>query len=225
MSVSTQIVSLTPNPPKSVTLLKSLNASALCKAVCHHNGVTYVGTCRKTVDTIDKDYKYSEKFLSGLSGFPYGITALDNKLYCLITRHGSYNTVEVVDTSGNHVTRWQCEDDYVGQKLCVVSEQLVVPDRSTGRVIVYSLTGEVVKHIACAQVHTGYNVGLCSVGNSAVVVSNYQNGKVFRLNMTTGQTEWTNSSVSDPQGVACYRENYVCVVSERRLTFLNTNTG
>lgn len=221
------VSSSTSAVPKSAYLLKSVDTLSFCQAVCYHNGITYLGTQNKSIDIIDKAYNYSEKFVSDLPGAPCGIAALDHQLFCLSSVQEESEVcslgavvVLVVDTTSKCVSQWDGSAASDQGRPCLTSNMFLVPNRSEEKITVNSLSGEEVKCIACPKAVT-----LCSVEDNSVVATDYHSNKVFRVNIITGQTEWTSSNLWSPEGIATYGKDYVCVVSKRTLRFLNIHTG
>ena len=116
----------------------------------------------------------------------------------------------------------------LGHQITIVSNQVVVPDYKNKQLTVYSLAGEVIKHITCPQL-SGYelNVGAsaCAVDNNSIIVTDYNTSKVFKVNISTEETVWMCDDVAKPQAVAIYEKDYVCVGSKGKISFLNIYKG
>jgi len=68
---------------------------------------------------------------------------------------------------------------------------------------------------------------MCGTGSRSIVVSDCQTSKVFKMNILSGEVEWTSEHVANPQGVAFYRGR-VFVTSRgttTRVWILDVNTG
>jgi len=126
------------------------------------------------------------------------------------------------------VTSWSHHDssDRVN-KLAIVDDQVVAPDRHSKRLTIYSLTGEVIKHVPCPLLSNSVTA-ICAVDRHCLVVSDYGSSQVFKLDLTTEKVIWTCKDVSQPQGVTCYRSKYILVTNQSSKTtiwILDVETG
>ena len=106
------------------------------------------------------------------------------------------------------------------------SRCVVISDGVNKRLSVYSLTGQLIKHIPCDML-SSLNTTICSADLSSLIVSSYDTSKVQRINITTGQVMWTSSCVTKPLGVTCYNQ-YVLVYDESyqtKIQILDISTG
>ena len=136
-------------------------------------------------------------------------------------------TICVSDLSGEIVNSWTHPDSVrFPNKLTIVGDKLVVPDRTHKQLTVYSLNGWKVKDIPCTKL-SKHNVSLCRVDSNSVIVCDYGSSSVFRVNITSGDVLWTTDSVSIPNGITMYGDRTAVVFNARikSLAFLNTNTG
>ena len=208
--------------PKSITLLKSVQTSAFVRAVCHYEEITYLGTDNHAVETIDCDFNIQT--LASLGG---------NSHLCNISIHGEriyvqlsgecLCTLNAYDLSGQLITQWNRTDSCWHTRPAIVSNQIVVPDYEDNQLTVYSLTGQVVKHITCLQLSSAASA--CAVDSNSIIVTNYETSEVFKVNINTEKTEWTCDEIAEPEAVAIYEKDFVCVGSEEQISFLNINTG
>ena len=208
--------------PKSITLLKSVETSASVYAVCHYKGVTYLGTENCTVETIDSDFNIKSLVSLGDDMYPYSISINQERIYVLVSGLGPF-TINVYDLSGQLITQWERADSSWDTGIAIVSNQIVVPDANNQQLTVYSLTGEVIKHISCPEL-SGVS-SACAVDNNSIIVTNYNTSQVFKVDISTGETVWTCNDVAVPLAVATYGKDYVCVGSKGKISFLNINTG
>ena len=65
----------------------------------------------------------------------------------------------------------------------------------------------------------------CAADNNSIIVTDCNTSQVFKVNMGTEETVWTCNDVDEPQAVAIYGKDYVCVGSKGMISFLNINTG
>jgi len=213
--------------PNSLKLLQSVDVSDYCWSVCRYEGNTYVGV-NGGVDRVDENYNVTQSFVT-VSGTVFGLTAYKDQLFSLVCGRSSNWKVKVNDFSGNQVTSWTHSDNNSGyiNKLVIVDDQVVVPDRQSKRLTIYSLTGEVIKHIPC-PVLGNYRASICAADRQCVVVSDYNSSQVFKLDLTTEKVIWTCKDVTRPEGVTCYRSKYILVTNQSSKTtiwILDVKTG
>jgi len=217
----------TSTPPNSLKLLQSVDVSNDCYSVCSYEGNTYVGLYGGGVDRVDENYNVTQSFVT-VSGSVFGLTVYKDQLYSLV-RKGSNNwKVEVYDFSGNQVTSWSHGDNVAWtNKLVIVDDQVVVPDRPNKRLTIYSLTGKVIKHLPCSLLSDSW-VAICAADRHCVVVSDHNSSQVFKLDLTTEKVIWTCEDVTKPEGVTCYRSKYILVTnysSKTTIWILDVRTG
>jgi len=213
--------------PNSLKLLQSVDVSRNCWSVCRYEGNTYVGRPRR-LDRVDENYNVTQSFVT-VSGHVFGLTAYEDQLYALVWEGSNNWKVEVYDFSGNQVTSWSHSDISSGysNKLVIVDDQVVVPDRPNKRLTIYSLTGEVIKHVPCSLLSNSH-AAISAADRHCVVVSDYNSSQVFKLDLTTEKVIWTCKDVNIPEGVTCYRSKYILVTNQSRRTtiwILDVKTG
>ncbi|XP_067944882.1 uncharacterized protein [Watersipora subatra] len=197
-------------PPKSMTLLKSIELPSQPVSVCQHEGVTYVGLFNDTVSRIDSNYKLHDPFIS-TSGPVESISLHKNRLYIL--SYSAPRTVSVYDLSGRVITTWQ--HPYHGSHcsmLTVAAGNVVVADPLNKRLTIYSLTGKTLRNISCLLLSNN-EVSICAGHGDDVIIADYKTKKVFRFNITTGNVMWTFTHPDYPQGMVCYGD-YILVAAE-----------
>ena len=135
--------------------------------------------------------------------------------------------VRVCDMSGKEVTQWShtlytCTSNV----LTIVSDQVVIADPPNNRITVYSLTGQILRHVTCSLLSNS-NGAMCAVDDFSVLYSEYDSSKVFRVNITTGHVMWICSDIVNPQGITCFSRRYALVASYNcnRVMVLDINTG
>jgi len=217
----------TLTPPKSLKLLQSVDVSTNCYSVCTYDGNTYVGLYGAGVDRIDESFSVSKSFVS-VAKYVNGVTVHKNKLYAVEYISSTNWAVHVYDLTGKQVTSWSHHDSSGGiNKLAIVDDQVVVPDRHSKRLTIYSLTGEVIKHVSC-PLFSNSVTAICAADGHCVVVSDYGSSQVFKLDLTTEKVIWTCKDVSLPEGVTCYRSKHILVTncsSKTTIWILDVETG
>jgi len=210
--------------PRSLELLQSVDFSNRCFCACKYKGNTYVGlNCR--VDRVDGSYNVPKSFLSS-NNVVYGLAVCKDQLFTLA---GSSSwKVNVHDLSGKQVTSWShSENSWSRNKLAIVDNQIVVPNRQNKKLTLYSLTGKVIKHVPCSTLGDN-DVALCGADGHSVVVSDMGSSQVFKFDLTTEKVIWACKDVSKPQGVTCYRNRYILVTnrsSKTTIWILDVETG
>jgi len=218
----------TPTPPKSLKLIQSVDVSNYCRSVCKYEGNTYVGLSGGAgIDRIDESFNVSKSFVS-VTNYVNGVTVHRNKLYALVLISSTNWVVHVYDLTGKQVTSWSHHDnDDRANKLAIVDDQVVVPDRHSKRLTIYSLTGEVIKHVSCSLLSKN-TAAICAADKHCVVVSDRGSSQVFKLDLTTEKVIWTCKDVSEPRGVTCCRSKYILVTnysSKTTIWILDVETG
>ena len=212
--------------PKSLTLLKTVRLSSPPLSVCHCGHDTYVGLQDGTVSRIDENFTLHEKVLTCMDAVA-GIVLYKDRIYTLV--YGSPMTINVHDLSSGLITSWQHTDSVPWcNKLAVVADRLVVPDRTNGQLTIYSLTGEILSKVGNFQFKFSHKwLSMCSFRNNSVIISDYQSDLVVRIDVLTGHVLWTNLYTIEPLGVASYGQNNLLVVSSdcRVIEVLNIQTG
>jgi len=215
--------------PTQLSLLHTVPVSSHCTSVCSYEGNTYAGLNKGLwegrVDIIDENNQLSREIV-GVGNSVYSVAVYKDRLYTLV--HDNPYRITVHDLTGKLITSWNHTDEWGGyiNKLAVVSDQVVIPDRQNKSLTVYSLTGKVIKHIKCPLLSPNL-VSMCAVDNLSVVVSDYQTSKVIKVNIPSGEVEWTSRDVPYPEGVA-YHGGRVFVTSlsnTTRVWILDVNTG
>ena len=212
--------------PTSLTLMKSIELPSSPYGVCHYKGSTYVGLYNSTIARIDSNYKLYESFIN-CSGRVDSIVIYKDLLYILLQRRSESRIVRVCDMSGKEITRWRhtCYKN-ASNVLTIVSDQVVIADQPNKRITVYSLTGQILRHVPCSLL-CNYWGFMCAVDDCSVVYSDYESSKVFRVNISTGHVMWTCSDIVEPQDITCYGRRYVLVASRCHSTVkvLDIKTG
>ena len=132
-------------------MLKSVQLPAEPLSVCHYKGSTYVGLDNNTVARIDSNYQLYESFIT-CSGHVYSIVICKDLVYMLVRDGSAPFIVRVCDIYGKEIVRWNHSKDY-GYRcnlLIIVSDQVVIADQPNKKITIYSLTGQILKHVPCS---------------------------------------------------------------------------
>ena len=198
--------------PTLLSLIRDVKLPAAAISVFQHDGNTYAGLDNKIVFRLDSDFLLHKLFIE-LSGRVESLIICKDRVYTLIHDNSTSHVVHVRDMSGDLVMSWtHTANSSLSDMMTLVSEQIVIPDQPNQRLILYSLTGQVLKYIPCNVIGTSITT-LCSCGDDSVVISDFGLRKVSRFNLATGKVMWTCSDVSMPLGVTCYGSQYVFVAS------------
>ena len=227
--------------PKSFTLVKSVRVED-CVSVAYSDNKAYVGICGKygalrTVAVLGSTYGIARNFIefeheSVLCARVYG-----NKLYIGViedgpqSREGRAFRVFIYGLSGKYDSSWKHKfETFSGRvdhpffQLAVLSDQVVIPDRSHARLIVYSLDGGVIKHIPC-PISKGA-VAVCTLGTDNVIIVDDDTSSVCNVKVSTSEVVWTSTAVPSPEGVTSYGVEHVCVASSTdKICMLDASTG
>lgn len=196
--------------PKQLTLLNTVK-SGECTSVCGYQGKTFVGLRDGSVEVIEKGNDQPNKKAWRLFCCVDSVAVYKDKLYVLGSKAETVAYSRAVKVycliNEEFIKSWPHSDsgDYLRyNKMTFVSDQLVIPDRQNKKLIVYSLTGEIQKRIDCPLLREEH-VSICAVDDHSVVVSDCESFKVFRMNISSGEVEWTSEHVDYPEGIAYYR--------------------
>ena len=186
-----------------------------------------MGLDNNTVARIDSDYKLHESFIT-CSNPVHSVVIYKDMVYMLLYTGSVSHIVRVCDMSGRQVAQWShsCNSYCWCNVLTIVSDQVVIADPPNNRITIYSLTGQILRHVPCSLLPKDVEV-MCAVDDSSVVVSDRPSSLVFRFNITTGDVMWTCKDINKPQGVTCYGRRYVLVAScgNKTVNILDIKTG
>ena len=124
----------------------------------------------------------------------------------------SSHFIFVCDIKGQLLVKWTHSDSvvpYYTNSLTIISDQLVVADRTHKEVTVYSLKGETLRRIPCPLLGNQM-VSFSPLDDSSIVVADYENSLVFRMNIRTGQIVWKRVDIPSPPGITCHK-HYLAV--------------
>jgi len=214
--------------PKQLTLLHTVK-SGRCTSVCNYQGTTYVGlNCGVAI--IEEQNQSSRQLLKMTSNVD-SVVLYKDRLFTLVDalKNSDPRTVTVCNLTGKLITSWTHSNikKWCCTKLAVVNDQVLIPDIPNRRLIVYSLAGEVEKHINCPLHYSASSVSVCAVDDDSVIVSDFGSSKVLKVKISNGEVEWTSVGMTKSQGVAYYRGRvYVANCSTHtRIWILDGNTG
>ncbi|XP_067928084.1 uncharacterized protein [Watersipora subatra] len=211
--------------PKFINFLKTVRLTSPPLSLCHYEGSTYVGLQDGNVCKIDSKYKLHNRFLMHGKAVA-SIVVHKSKIYTLV--YGKPMKIYMSNLLGESISSWDHTDSVQwSNKMTILKDRLIVPDRTNNQLVVYTLDGKIVKHIQCTALSQGW-VAVCSVKvSNSVIISNYQTSLVFAIDVRTGGQGWTNRYTTDPLGITSYGQNNLLVFngSAREIEVLQRNTG
>ena len=220
------VLSTSRSPPSSIILLRTVSVSYHCDAICHYKGKTYVGLFNHEIDRIDPNYNLTPSFLT-LNSLVFSICVHQDRVYSLL--FGKPYIVNVHDLhSGELLTSWNhCDDSYSYNKLAIVNNKVIIPDRLNKMLSVYELTGEPLREVSCPTLGSGY-ISLCKADSDSVIVSDSVTSRLFRIDLTTGKEIWSCTKLKViPHAVTCDEYQYVYVTGHKsgKVWILDIRTG
>ena len=213
--------------PQSITFEREVKVTE-CNSVCSYQGVTYIAGNEFIGQFRESDYML--QCPGKLIGNFESIVVHHNKLYTLSHTISAY-TISTYDLSNTQLISWTHNDSsFRGHsQLTIADDKIIIPNKQTQQLTVYSLVGEVIKHIDCPLLEQDSVVGICAVNSRSVVVSCCEASKVFRVNIDTEEVNWTSTDVSNPGGVTCYSEDFILVAdivsTQPTISILDAKTG
>ena len=226
-----QTLTITPQgPPTTLQLIREFKLNDYCITVAASGVDIYVGTVQGKLLKIDNQGQV--QVFGNIGGYIVGLVIHSGALYALNTYTSKIGIFQYDLGSGQQVSFWDHADksDRWGSRMVVTQNQLVVADVTNHRLTIYSLTGQLIRHVDCPQISRNW-VSICvSPSNpDVIIVSDNNSSRVFAVNLTTEVVLWTNSDISSrPQGIVSYGSEYVLVTIRRTTTniwILNVNTG
>jgi len=215
---------LLPPLPESLELINTVKVSPRCYSVHTYKGVTYAG-CRGGVDRIGENNKVIKSFIPVKGRNVWSISVHNDRIYTL----SSDSTVRVHDLEGRFIARWTHTDNksrWINQ-LVIINNQVAIPDRLKKTLVFYSLTGKVVNTLPCPLL-TDTSVRLSAAENNSIIISQLHSSLVYKVDTSSGDIIWQCKEVAAPNGVTCYRDEFVVVADEIRptsLCVLSLHTG
>ena len=225
----------TQTPKKSPTglrIIRKVKTDNECYTVCHYKGYTYVGQRGGAIDRIDQHGQVTKAFVK-LDNNVNSLAACKDRLHILIYQGENPSTVFVHNLNNEQLIKFWNHPYfyYTGQRITLIgNNQLAVGDWPSKQIIIYSLTGDVIRKVPCPSSlkMTGF-VCMSSCGDDSVVISDRAAGKVVRMSLKDGSLLWSSDRVTNPGGIVHHPAGYVLVVSRRvyntTISVLNENNG
>ncbi|XP_067949329.1 tripartite motif-containing protein 2-like isoform X1 [Watersipora subatra] len=205
--------------PKSMTTLKYVSVSGQPVSICCYKNNFYVGLGNGSVVKMSS---YQPQTIFTLSGVVQSITVYNERIYTL----SCGSTVSVHGMSGSYITKWthRCYDTY-SNALTIISDEIVLPDTTNKNLVVYSLTGSIMRRVACPWL-VASRIAMCPFDNTSAIVA-CSGTKTFCVNFMTGERLWTHEGVSSPPGLTCYGRKYVLVSQSNtnKISILDISSG
>ena len=221
-----QPVTPSKHPPIGLKFVTAVNIGiAECRAVCHHKGVTDVGLTKYGADgpngiiyRIDQQGKAAKTFITFAKSV-YSLLAHGDRLYCLTYGKQTSTMSDYGLDDGRLIANWKHPShEYYGEKISVINnDQLALGDWKGKQIIIYSLTGDVIRRVPlpdCLTVKT--TVCMSSCGNDSVVISDCDAGEVVRISLKDGSLIWCSDAFTKPYGVVHHPTGYILVSSGSR---------
>ena len=156
----------------------------------------------------------------GFMKLPHLIVSLaiqNERIYILQHLYTKSSTISVFELNNStELTSWQHPHvPLFGQRMFVTDDtKLVVGDWPSKQIIIYSLTGDVIRKVPCPPSLTmSWCVCMSSCGGDSIVISDYKAGKVVRMSLKDGSLLWSSDRVTNPGGIVHHPAGYVLVVS------------
>ena len=225
-----QTLTITPQgPPTNLQLIKEVKVDDECITVVASGEDVFIGTKQGKILKIDKQGRF--QVFGNIGGYIVGLVIHSGALYALNTYTSKIGVFQYDLGTMQRIRFWDHTDKSTcwGSRMVVTQNQLVVADVTNQRLTIYSLTGQLIRHVDCHQISTSW-VSICvSPSNpDVIIVSDYNSCKVFSVNLTTGAVLWINSDISGPQGIVSYGSEHVLVIKQSQTTnirIININTG
>ena len=218
-------------PPNSLLHLNSLELLSMPTAICQYKNQLHVYCSlfgSHKILRIDRQGNQFEWVSYSSDTRVESICAKNDKIFVMILKKINSRQICVYDLSGQLITSWHLSDrnNIICNKLVVIGNQVIVCNVDNKRLTVYSLTGDIIRHIPCTQLRYYYSI-ICEAGDDSVIITNWWSDKVYKLSLTTGQIEWTSTDVRYPRAVVCYADQYVLVAADYSsdIIVLDINTG
>ena len=142
----------------------------------------------------------------------------DERFYILhyVDSNSAKICVHDLNNHHNEITSWQHPPvQYFGHSMFVTHDsKLFVGDWASKQIIIYSLTGDVIRKVPCPPSLTmAGRVCMSSCGDDSVIISDNKAGKVVRMSLKDGSLLWSSDRVTNPSGIVHHPAGYVLVVS------------
>ena len=146
-------LTITPQgPPTTLQLIREVKLGQECITVTASGEDVYVGTLQGKILKIDKQGQFN--VFGNIGGYLVGLVSHSGALYVLNTRTPKTGIFQYDLGNMQQVKFWDHADksDQWGSKMVVTQNQLVVADVTNRRLTIYNLTGQLIRHVDCAQI-------------------------------------------------------------------------
>ena len=194
-----------PSLPKSLSLTKSVSLPAGPISLCQYREKTYLGLDNREIVAISKNYQVQTIFTG--FGVAESIFIQNDTFYILMMAHSSH-FMYICDMNGQLLVKWTHSDSvvpYYTNSLTIISDQLIVADRSHKEVTVYSLKGETLRRIPCPLLGNQM-VSFSPLDDSSIVVADYENSLVFRIDIENGEVAWKHKEIPCPPAITRHKQ-------------------
>ena len=211
--------------PTSMSLVKTFNLPAQPCSVAKHGDVIFTGLYNGKILQCSGKTPVQSVFVD-IGSLVSGLHVYNNEIYVLLEQASKVNVYHL--TTRQLLRSWK--HDSSGRdinKLRVLNNKVIIPNRRLPSLTVYSLQGELIKQITIPSMSTDYKA-LAVCGDDSVILSDYGANSVSRINIDSDEVIWTSKHVQGPAGVVCYRNSYVMVTNrntDTRIWILDIHTG
>lgn len=220
-------------PPTRLRLIGKAQTSIECWAMCHHKGFTYIGQPKGIIDRIDHQGQITREFLR-LDQSINSMVAYDGRLYCLLP-FGKNKGLSKICVHGIVDGKLQRSWDHprlirAGQRMAINGVYLAVGDWPGRQIIIYSLTGEVIRRIPLPKSLTSRDfICMSNCRADSVVISDKEAGRVMRISLKNGDIVWSSDNITNSRGVVYHPDGYILVASghgyDVKITVLDDKDG
>ena len=184
------------------------------------------------IDRIDQHGRVNKAFIK-LGSAVESIATHNDRLYTIMFCGSNPFKIHVhYLKSTTHITSWTHPTFLnTSQRMCLMGENLLaVGDWPSKQIIIYTLTGEVIRRVPCPSSLTmTSSVCMSRCGEDSVVISDWGSGKVVRMSLKDGSLLWSSDRVTNPGGIVHHPAGYVLVVSNyvdnTTISVLDENDG
>ena len=212
-------------------LEKSLAVGPGMYTACTYKGFTYVGVSN-VISRFDSEGNQTKNFIQ-LPNQAITIRAHQDQLFVLV--NGNPYQVMVYNLNGNQVKSWNHSDKngpWLGNKLCIINNQIITADVTNQRITVYSLDGKTERQITCPQMPNNTYISMCAAAaGDSVIITTHTPPAVFRFNLNTSAVIWKTDLTGNPFCSAVYGRAVLvggCGCSAKKgvwIQVLNYDTG
>ena len=206
------------HPPTGLKLIREVEMDYNCCSVCHQQGYTYIGLSEGNEHRIDHQGEI-EKVCSSTNDEALDAASLiahKGRLFLIESTVESSSEVLVLRLDEKLLTSWivPCYGQYGHQMSIINTDRLAVGDWREKQIIIYSLTGDIIRRVPLPRCLTMEDsVCMSSCGDDNVVISEENAGKVVRICLKDGSVIWRSDSITEPYGVVHYPAGYILVSS------------